>query len=200
MPAIRTIMLMLGTLLGVLIARFGVEPFILRGYQMYYRANISRSMLTVVPTLIVIGVGTLLSVCAVWFACRRLLKMPAVALLQASTPKGRTKASGKRSPLPLYSRLILRNIHSDLRRVIVTVVSVAGCCALVVVGFTLRHAVNGAVAAGNGGDIAWMEEATRWLKDAARCRLETRDAHREQQRDVAVPCTRFWLGWKLGKA
>ena len=136
---------LLGTLLGVLIARFGVEPFILRGYQMYYRANISRSMLTVVPTLIVIGVGTLLSVCAVWFACRRLLKMPAVALLQASTPKGRTKASGKRSPLPLYSRLILRNIRSDLRRVIVTVVSVAGCCALVVVGFTLRHAVNGAV-------------------------------------------------------
>ena len=136
---------LLGTLLGVLIARFGVEPFILRGYQMYYRANISRSTLTVVPTLIVVGVGTLLSVCAVWFACRRLLKIPAVALLQASTPKGRNKASGKRSLLPLYSRLILRNIRSDLRRVIVTVVSVAGCCALVVVGFTLRHAVNGAV-------------------------------------------------------
>lgn len=67
-------------------------------------------------------------------------------------------------------------------------------------GNLMNHAVNGAVAAGNGGDMAWMEEATRWLKDAARCRLETRDARREQQRDVAVPCTRFWLGWKLGGA
>ena len=92
---------LLGTLLGVLIARFGVEPFILRGYQMYYRANISRSMLTVVPTLIVIGVGTLLSVCAVWFACRRLLKMPAVALLQGLDAQGPDQ--GVREEVPFAS-------------------------------------------------------------------------------------------------
>ena len=137
---------LLGTLLGILIARFGVEPFILRGYQMYYRADITRSALTVGPTLIVVVVGALLSVCAVWVACRRLLKTPAVALLQAPAPKGRHRgASGRKQRLSLYLRLILRNIRSDLRRVTVTVVSVAGCCALVVVGFTLRHAVNGAV-------------------------------------------------------
>ncbi|MBR0356137.1 MAG: ABC transporter permease [Clostridia bacterium] len=137
---------LLGTLLGILIARFGVEPFILRGYQMYYRADITRSALTVGPTLIVMVVGALLSVCAVWVACRRLLKTPAVALLQAPAPKGRHRgASGRKQRLSLYLRLILRNIRSDLRRVTVTVVSVAGCCALVVVGFTLRHAVNGAV-------------------------------------------------------
>ncbi len=129
----------LGTVLGFLIARFGVQLFILNGYQIFYRVDITRSTMTFLPTLAVFAVGALLSVCAVWFACRRLLKTPAVALLQTAMPKGRNKTgSGKKSVLPLYSRLILRNIRSDLRRVIVTVVSVAGCCALVVVGLTLR--------------------------------------------------------------
>ena len=137
---------LLGTLAGLLIARFLVEPFILNGYQIYYRADITRPALTVWPTVIVFGAGLLLSVAAVWFACRRLLKTPAVVLLQAAMPKGRKKTGGKPSRLPLYSRLILRNIRSDLRRVIVTVVSVAGCCALVVVGFTIRHGVSGSVA------------------------------------------------------
>ena len=137
---------LLGMALGFLIARFGVEPFILNGYQIFYRISITRSTMTFLPTLIVFAVGALLSMCAVWFACRRLLKTPAVVLLQAAMPKGRNKAdTGKKSVISLYSRLILRNIRSDLRRVIVTVVSVAGCCALIVVGFTLRHSVSGAL-------------------------------------------------------
>ena len=52
---------------------------------------------------------------------------------------------GGKHVLPLYSRLILLNIRSDLKRVVVTIVSVAGCCALVVIGFTLKSAVEGAL-------------------------------------------------------
>ncbi|MBQ3158998.1 MAG: ABC transporter permease, partial [Clostridia bacterium] len=67
---------LLGTLMGGLIARFGVEPFILNGYQIYYSIDITRGTLTVGPTLIVFVAGLLLSVSAGWFACRRLLKTP----------------------------------------------------------------------------------------------------------------------------
>ena len=136
---------LLGALLGALIARFGVLPFLLNGYQIYYSIPLTRGTLTVWPTLAVFAAGLLLSFLAVWFACRRLLKTPAVALLQAAAPRGVQKASDRPSRLSLYSRLIVRNIRSDLRRVVVTVISVAGCCALVVVGFTLRHAVDGSV-------------------------------------------------------
>lgn len=136
---------LLGALLGALIARFGVLPFLLNGYQIYYSIPLTRGTLTVWPTLAVFAAGLLLSFLAVWFACRRLLKTPAVALLQAAAPRGAQKASDRPSRLSLYSRLIVRNIRSDLRRVVVTVISVAGCCALVVVGFTLRHAVDGSV-------------------------------------------------------
>ena len=55
---------LLGTLAGLLIARFLVEPFILNGYQIYYRADITRPALTVWPTVIVFGAGLLLSVAA----------------------------------------------------------------------------------------------------------------------------------------
>ena len=51
---------LLGTLMGGLIARFGVEPFILNGYQIYYSIDITRGTLTVGPTLIVFVAGLLL--------------------------------------------------------------------------------------------------------------------------------------------
>ena len=47
--------------------------------------------------------------------------------------------------LSLYSRLILLNMRTDLKRVIVTIVSVAGCCALIIVGLTLRSSMYGSI-------------------------------------------------------
>ncbi len=135
----------LGTLLGMLIARLFVEGFILNGYQRYYLIDITKPAMTALPTLTVYAAGILLAFCAVWFACRRLLKTPSVALMQPEAPKGASKSSGGKHLLPLYSRLILRNIRSDLKRVIVTVVSIAGCCALVVIGITLKRSVDGSV-------------------------------------------------------
>jgi ABC-type lipoprotein release transport system permease subunit len=66
--------------------------------------------------------------------------------MQPKIPAGRKKAARSGGHLlSLYSRLILLNIRSDLKRVIVTIVSVTGCCALVVIGFTLKSAVIGAL-------------------------------------------------------
>lgn len=45
--------------------------------------------------------------------------------------------------MSLYSRLILMNMRTDLNRVLVTVVSVAGCCALVVIGISMRASLMG---------------------------------------------------------
>ena len=137
---------LVGVVLGILIARLFVETFILKGYQIFYRISITKPTMTALPTLAVFAAATLLALCAVWFATRRLLKTPAVVLMQAETPKGRKKsANGKKSALSLYSRLILRNIRSDLKRVLVTIVSVAGCCSLIVIGFTLKRSVDNSV-------------------------------------------------------
>jgi ABC-type antimicrobial peptide transport system permease subunit len=134
-----------GALIGTLIARLFVERFILNGYQIFYGISITKPMMTVLPTLAVFAAAILLAFFAVWFASRRLLKTPAVALMLPEAPKGKKSGNGKKSVLPLYSRLILRNIRTDLKRVIVTIVSVAGCCSLIVIGFTLQRSVNNSV-------------------------------------------------------
>ncbi len=134
---------LLGCVLGLLIARFGIQSFITNGYNLYFDYSLKKPAMVALPTVIVFFAGVLLAFFSIWFACVKLLRTPAIRLMQQAVPKGRNKAaSGRKSALSLYSRLILLNIRTDFRRVLVTVVSVAGCCALVVIGITLRNAVS----------------------------------------------------------
>ena len=136
---------LIGTLAGILLAALWLEPFILNGYSDFYIFD-TEIYVNPVSTLLVLTFSLLLSLAAVWIAARRLLRLPAVALMQPPVPAGRKKAgSGKKPLLSLYSRLILLNMRSDIRRVLVTIVSVAGCCALVVIGFSLKYAVSGSL-------------------------------------------------------
>ena len=134
---------LLGCVIGLLIARFGIQSFITNGYNLYFDYSLQKPAMVALPTVIVFFAGVLLAFFSIWFACKKLLRTPAIRLMQQAVPKGRNKsASGRKSALSLYSRLILLNIRTDFRRVLVTVVSVAGCCALVVIGITLRNAVS----------------------------------------------------------
>ena len=136
---------LLGTALGILTARFLMEVYVLKSAGSFYTFDTTKPALIVAPTLVALGAGGLLSLAATWFACTKLMRSTAIQLMQPKVPAGRKKAGGGKHILSLYSRLILLNIRSDLRRVIVTIVSVAGCCALVVIGFTLKSAVEGAL-------------------------------------------------------
>lgn len=137
---------LLGMLLGVILARFYMEGIALNGYNDYFFMDISKPGMDAGATAVVLLSGVLLTVCAVLAACLRLIRLPATQLLQAVVPKGRTKAErGRRTLLSLYSRLILRNMRTDWKRIAVTLISVAGCCALIVIGFTLKNAVAGCV-------------------------------------------------------
>ncbi len=135
----------LGTAMGILMARFLMEVYVLRSAASFYTFDTTKPALILMPTLVALAAGGLLSLSATWFACNKLMRSTAIQLMQPKVPAGRKKAGGGRHVLSLYSRLILLNIRSDLRRVIVTIVSVAGCCALVVIGFTLKSAVEGAL-------------------------------------------------------
>ena len=132
-----------GTVLGILVARFLLEGFVLSSYNIYFTIDLRQPRLFLKPTLIVILGAVSLAVAAVTFACLRLVRMSAIRLMQSPVPKGRKKAShAKKHLLSLYSRLVLLNIRTDIKRVLVTVVSVAGCCTLVVIGFTLKYAID----------------------------------------------------------
>ena len=65
--------------------------------------------------------------------------------MQEKAPSSKLRAKPGRRTRSLYARLILLNIRTDKKRVAVTVVSIAGCCTLLVAGFTMRSAIIGAI-------------------------------------------------------
>ena len=137
-----------GSLLGIILAYFMVETIVLKAYGVAYVIGTINPVVQPFTTLLVVLAAALLAAAAVYLACRRLMKATAISLMQEQMPKGRQgskKTQGSKAEKGLYNRLILRNIRSDIPRVAVTIVSVAGCCALLVIGFTLRGAVADAI-------------------------------------------------------
>ena len=100
-----------------------------------------------------------ISFLAVYLGCSQLLRQTALALMQGGTSssakKKKTRTSAKKS---LYVRLILRNMKTDWSRVLVTIVSIAGGCVLMVVGFTLRYGISGVPARQFGGIMTYEAE------------------------------------------
>ncbi len=136
----------LGAALGILAARFALEGMVLDGYDRYYTFSLMRPGFTILPTLAVLLAAAALAALAVWAASSRLLRTPAIRLMQPKVPAGANKSAGNgSSALSLYSRLILLNMRADIKRVIVTIVSVAGCCALIVIAVTIKTALQGSL-------------------------------------------------------
>ena len=140
----------LGMLLGTLAGFFGIQRLVLYIYGRYYVFGAGRSYIDVILTSIVFAGGILLSTLTVWFACTSLMKSTAITLMQERVPSAGKKArktkknAGKGA---LYRHLILLNMLSDKKRVAVTIVSIAGCCALLVAGMTMSYAVKKSLAA-----------------------------------------------------
>ena len=135
----------LGIISGVVAGRFLVEPIVLTANEQFY-------VMGTVPRIIrwnMVGisliVGIILSGFAVLWACSHLLKETAKDLMQPPAPRGRRKAEKKKGRGSIYSRLIIRNMLVDWKRVLITMASVAGCCILLVIGFTLKGAILGSV-------------------------------------------------------
>ena len=131
----------IGAFLSIAAAYFIIEPMMLNGFAKYYLFDISKPTVSIVPAVVALIAGVILSFISVWLASVKLLREPAVRLMQPKMPGGRKKTGGK-GRLSLYSRLILLNMRTDLKRVVVTVVSVAGCCALIIIGISLKFSLN----------------------------------------------------------
>ena len=135
----------IGIAAGVLAARL-FEHFVLVSYDVYYTFDVTQLAFSVRPTVIVAAGGLLISVLATLISCGMLMRSTAVVLMRPRVPAGgRKRRSERKHILSLYFRLIVTNILRDWKRVTVTIVCVAGCCALVVIGFTLRTAVQGSL-------------------------------------------------------
>ena len=142
---------MLGTGLGILLAWLPVQSIILRSYESHLNYGRGTSSFLAIHTGLVAGGAFLISLVAVYLGCRQLLRLTAIQLMAGQTPTGSRKKARASSGGSLYSRLILRNMRTDWVRVMVTIVSIAGGCVLLAVGFTLYYGISGVTERQFGG-------------------------------------------------
>ena len=136
---------LIGSLLGIVLGYAGIQYVVLIAYASFYVYGIGTMSFLPGLAAVVIIAGAALTAAAVWGATSSLIKTTATKLMQEKTPDIKHKNSDKKSRLPLYTRLILLNMRTDLKRIAVTVVSIAGICALLIAGFTMKMAISGAI-------------------------------------------------------
>ena len=99
--------------------------------------------------LLITGIELVLILLSTFLACRDVLKRDAIKLLQGGeAPCGRQRFY-ERWPvwkrLGLFTQTVVNNCVNDRRRVLATVVGVAGCCSLLVCAFYLKGNIDLAV-------------------------------------------------------
>ncbi len=136
----------LGTVLGLAAGYFGIQRIMLYTYGRYYVFGAGASAFRPVMTAVIFGAAIALSGLTVWIACTNLIRTTAVTLLQGTVPRThRNAGKSRKSSKSLYSRLVWLNMMADKKRVAVSIVSIAGCCALLVAGFTMKLSVTQAL-------------------------------------------------------
>lgn len=184
---------LLGMLLGVALGYLMIQPILTGSYGKFY--NFDNTALAFVPgkTLIVLLGGLILSAAAVWSACTELLRSTATSLMQEKAPSAKQRARNGKGKLSLYARLILLNIRTDKKRVAVTVVSVAGCCALLVAGFTMREGIVEAIDR-QYGSIVRYDYRVEFSREAAETAVP---AAREALSRIGAECVTVCTGNRL---
>ena len=129
----------LGALGGILVSNLILEPLIIGSVEKTYTLGKIATYFSVPPALISFAGSVVVAILATWVACRKLLAEQATKLISGETSAvHRNKAKGDRDG-SLYIALILRNITTDMKRVIITVVSIGGSCMLLIIGFSLKQ-------------------------------------------------------------
>ena len=131
-----------GIILGTALAYWGLQSVICKGYAGMYVFGESTPSFSLEPTVIVVVMGILLALIAAFGACHRLLSHTAVSLMKGEA------------------------IRTDWKRILITTVSVAGCMALLVIGFSLKFAVDG-VMDKQYGEIVKYDKKVRFNPDAS---------------------------------
>ena len=131
----------MAVVLGVTLTYSVVQDKFLSNYEPFFVYDEIPRQFRWAETLVVVLILPLTAAISVWFACASLIRIPAIRLLQGEQSVAKHKASRSTSAKGLYTRLIFRNIRTDLRRVLVTIVSIAGCCHLLVGGFMIKFAI-----------------------------------------------------------
>lgn len=140
---------MFGVIIGVFTAYFYVQNFIFKiGYENAYMIHrLVRAFDYKVTFLVVVG-ELVCVILPAYLACKKLMKMPAVELMDSNISGiskpiilERVKIFGK--TMPQRIKISLRNVFANKKMLLATVTGVIGCTTIVGAVFTVRFAIGG---------------------------------------------------------
>ena len=137
----------IGLALGIVVA-FVLEIGFLSMFENTYVFGVAAPIVDGGLTAVVFGVAIVLSVATTLFACKSVVKKPAAALMSGNDDqkkKSGSKVKGN-SKGSVFSRLVARNMRSELSRVIVSIAIILGSVGIIGVGFTLKFGFDGMIA------------------------------------------------------
>ncbi len=159
----------LGSVAGSLIAFFILQPLMVSQTEITYVIGSFDYVFEPVASLIALVITALVGAVATYFACSRLLKKPAIKLLNGEIKGTGNKEKtvedgGKRKSL--YAGLIFRNMREDAKRVMITIASIAGCTILLYIGFSLKMSFDNIIKI-HFGETVRYESTVSFMPDTA---------------------------------
>ena len=137
-----------GAVFGIVVLSLALPPIIMEAYAIIYSVPHGAIMPIDVPIALIAGaLGVGITLFATWFAVASTLSETPAHLMRPRTPK-----EGKRILMerigPLWRRLsfswkvTFRNIFRYKKRLIMTVIGIAGCTGLLLTGLALQDSIN----------------------------------------------------------
>lgn len=135
----------LGAVVGIAIGMLVVEPILIPAINQTVLTGFN-PVFGGVDFAVITAIELVLILLATYFACRGVLRRSAIELLQGEKPPQNRKRFYEKwnlwSRLPLLTQTVINNCVNDRRRIISTLVGVAGCTALIVSAVTLKDNVS----------------------------------------------------------
>ena len=138
----------LGSAAGLALSYFVLEKMILRSVGNAYYLGTFPKVFRALPAVLAVVIAAAVAFFATWVACRKLLAESATRLMSGELPPAafrEKKEKEGQKETSLYRGLILRNMRSDWKRVLITVISIAGCCMLLMIGFSLKSSFDNVI-------------------------------------------------------
>ena len=135
----------IGILLGYALGYFVVESIVNNVYRKQYIVGEISNVYSIADALSIAVVEIALIVVATWLPCRRLLKRPAVELMQENNRIGGHTRFYENwriwRHMSIYAQTIVNNLMNDGARVIAMMVGIIGCTALVAMSLSVRSSI-----------------------------------------------------------
>ncbi|MCH5324447.1 MAG: FtsX-like permease family protein [Eubacterium sp.] len=191
---------LIGAMFGIFIGMKLFPYIIMTAYGMMYEFPEYLAPYDFELMLLVVAVAVILAAVTVYFSCKNILREQPSSLMRPKAPKSGKKILLERigfiwNHLSFSKKVSMRNLFRYKRRMLMTVVGIAGCTALLLTGFGIYDSVSDILTKQfdeislYNGIVAFQDISTTHRREAAELLAENGcDAELVYQKQITIKC------------